>query len=104
MDLATQMIYCIVHGVTAGAYRGMLVVVAIDVMGMEKFVLGYGVQLLSMGSAMIIGPTVTGIILSPLTLLPRFHQDTQNPPTLKVLRLLKSSYSHNFYWYLTNQS
>ena len=56
------MIYCIVHGVTAGAYRGLLVVVAIDVMGMEKFVLGYGVQLLSMGSAMIIGPIVTGFL------------------------------------------
>ena len=61
------MIYCIVHGVTAGAYRGLLAVVAIDVMGMEKFVLGYGVQLLFMGSAMIIGPTVTGIVLATLS-------------------------------------
>ena len=61
------MIYCIVHGVTAGAYRGLLAVVAIDVMGMEKFVHGYGVLLLSMGSAMIIGPTVTGIVLATLS-------------------------------------
>ena len=56
------MIYCIVYGFTAGAYRGLTAVVAIDIMGMEKFVLGYGVQLLSMGTAMIIGPTVTGRI------------------------------------------
>ena len=67
MDFATQMIYSIVYGLTAGAYRGLVPTVAIDVMGMEKFVLGYGVQLLAMGSGMIIGPTVTGIVFSPLS-------------------------------------
>ena len=66
MDFATQMIYSIVYGLTAGAYRGLVPTVAIDVMGMEKFILGYGVQSLSMGIALIIGPTITGIILSPL--------------------------------------
>ena len=66
MDFTTQMIYCIIYGYTAGVYRGLTAVVAIDVMGMDKFVLGYGVQLLSMGSAMIVGPSVTGMILSPL--------------------------------------
>ena len=66
MDFATQMIYCIVHGFTDGAYGALMTVVAIDVMGMEKFILGYGVQSLSMGIALIIGPTITGIILSPL--------------------------------------
>ena len=66
MDFATQMIYCIVHGLTDGAYNALTAVVAIDVLGMEKFILGYGVQLLSMGSGMIIGPTVTGIVLAPL--------------------------------------
>ena len=71
MDFATQMIYSIVYGLTAGAYRGLVPTVAIDVMGMEKFVHGYGVLLLSMGSAMIIGPTVTGIILSPLSMIYR---------------------------------
>ena len=67
MDFATQMIYSIVYGLTAGAYGGLVPTVAIDVMGMEKFVLGYGVQLLFMGSAMIIGPTVTGIVLATLS-------------------------------------
>ena len=66
MDFATQMIYCIVHGFTDGAYGALSAVVAIDVMGMEKFILGYGVQMLSMGTGMIIGPAVTGKILSPL--------------------------------------
>ena len=66
MDFSTQMIYCIVHGLTDGAYGALSAVVAIDVMGMEKFILGYGVQMLSMGTGMIIGPAVTGKILSPL--------------------------------------
>ena len=66
MDFSTQMIYCIVHGLTDWAYAALSTVVAIDVMGMEKFILGYGVQMLSMGTGMIIGPAVTGKILSPL--------------------------------------
>ena len=67
MDFATQMIYCIVHGFTDGAYGALSAVVAIDVMGMEKFILGYGVQMLSMGTGAIIGPAITGKILSPLS-------------------------------------
>lgn len=62
MNFATQMIYCVVYGFTGGAYRGLTPVVAIDIMGMKKFVLGYGVQLLFMGIAMMIGPTVTGVV------------------------------------------
>ena len=56
------MIYCVVYGFTAGTYRGLNSVVALDIMGMDKFLSGYGAQLLSMGSAMIIGPTIAGKI------------------------------------------
>ena len=37
-------------------------IVCIDVTGIEKFVLGYGVQLLFMGVAGIIGPPISGKI------------------------------------------
>ena len=60
LDFATQMIYCVVYGFTAGTYRGLNSVVALDIMGMEKFLSGYGVQLLSMGTGMIVGPTIAG--------------------------------------------
>ena len=66
MDFATQMIYCIVHGLTDGAYNALTAVVAIDILGMEKFILGYGVQVLSMGIGLTIGPAVIGKIISPL--------------------------------------
>ena len=60
MDFATQMIYCVVYGFTYGTYRGLNSVVALDIVGKEKFVLGYGIHLLSMGIAMILGPTIAG--------------------------------------------
>ena len=68
LNFATQMIYCVVYGFTAGTYRGLNSVVALDIMGMEKFILGYGVQLLSMGTAMIVGPTIAGKV-TPLVSL-----------------------------------
>ena len=69
MSFATQMIYCVVFGFTYGSYRGLAAIVLIDIIGIEKFVLGHGVQLLFMGIATIIGPILTGRIHFLKTLL-----------------------------------
>ena len=69
LDFATQMIYCVVYGFTAGTYRGLNSVVALDIMGMDKFTSGYGIILLSMGIGMIVGPTIAGKVTCLVSLV-----------------------------------
>ena len=56
----TQILYCVAYGSTGCAYRVLTGIVAIDVTGREKFVLGYGVQMLFMGMAGMVGPPISG--------------------------------------------
>ena len=56
----TQILYCIVFGVTFGAEIGMTAVVLIDVIGLSKFILGYGIQSFFIGIGLIIGPPIVG--------------------------------------------
>ena len=67
-DYLTHILYCIVFGVTSGAELGMTGVVLIDVIGLSKFVIGWGIQLFFMGIGLIIGPPIIGnsLIMSPL--------------------------------------
>ena len=96
MNFATQMIYCVVYGFTGGAYRGLTPVVAIDIMGMKKFVLGYGVQLLFMGIAMMIGPTVTGVVHF-LALLSR-HINERSHFSSGAIYVATGGYDAGFYY------
>ena len=56
----THILYCIVFGVTSGAYIGLTAVILIDVIGLKTFVPGYGVQLFFMGMGLTIGPPIIG--------------------------------------------
>ena len=56
----THILYCIVFGVTFGAEIGMTALVLIDVIGLSKFILGYGIQLFFMGIGLVIGPPIIG--------------------------------------------
>ena len=59
-NYATQILYCVVFGLTQGAYFGLTAVITIDIIGVDMWVQAYGVQLLFMGIAYIIGPPLTG--------------------------------------------
>ena len=59
-NYTTQILYCAVYGSTSCAYRVLTGIVAIDVTGMEKFVQGYGVQMLFMGIGGMVGPPTSG--------------------------------------------
>ena len=65
-DYATQISYCLVFGLTEGAYVGLTAVITIDIIGMDMWVQAYGVQLFFMGIACIIGPPLTGEFHLPL--------------------------------------
>ena len=52
--------YCIVFGITFGAEIGMTAAVLIDVIGLNKFILGYGIQLFFWGIGLVIGPPIIG--------------------------------------------
>lgn len=56
----TQIIYCVVYGYTGCAYWVLTEIVAVDVIGIEKFIVGYGVLMLFMGIAIMIGPPISG--------------------------------------------
>ena len=45
---------------TSGAYVGMTAVILIDVIGLKKFIQGYGIQLFFMGMGLAIGPPIIG--------------------------------------------
>ena len=56
----THILYCIVFGITFGAEIGMTAAVLIDVIGLNKFILGYGIQLFFWGIGLAIGPPIIG--------------------------------------------
>ena len=56
----TNIIYCVVFGVTSGAYIGTTAVILIDVIGLKTFIQGYGIQLFFMGMGLAIGPPIIG--------------------------------------------
>ena len=56
----TNILYCIVFGMTSGAYIGTTAVILIDVIGLKTFIQGYGVQLFFMGTGLAIGPPIIG--------------------------------------------
>ena len=59
-DYLTNILYCVAFGVTSGAYIGMTAVILIDVIGLKKFIQGYGIQLFFMGVGLAIGPPIIG--------------------------------------------
>ena len=60
LDYATQIIYCLIFGVTSGTYISLMSVILIDLIGLERFVQGFGIQLLCIGIGRIIGPPMIG--------------------------------------------
>ena len=60
MDYTSQIVYCLLFGATSGAYTVLTSVVLIDLVGLKTFIQAYGIQLLSMGIARIIGPPIIG--------------------------------------------
>ena len=62
-DYSSQIAYCILFGATSGGYIGLTSVVLIDLIGLESFIQAYGIQLLSMGIARIVGPPFIGKLL-----------------------------------------
>ena len=67
-DYLDHILYCIAFGITFGAELGMTSVVLIDVIGLSKFIIGYGIQLFFRGIGLLIGPPIIGnsLIMSPL--------------------------------------
>ena len=67
-DYLTHIIYCIAFGVFFGAFWGMTSVVLIDVIGLNQFIIGWGIQLFFMGIGVTIGPPIVGNskIISPI--------------------------------------
>ena len=60
MDYTTQIVYCLVYGITSGTYIGLMSAVLIDLIGLESFVQAFGIQLFCTGSGRIIGPPIIG--------------------------------------------
>ena len=56
----TNIVYCIVFGVTSGAYIGMTAVILRDVIGPKAFIQGYGFQSFFMGTGVAMGPPIIG--------------------------------------------
>ena len=59
-DYITQVLFSVVYGFTAMAYWALTGIVSLEVTGIEKFVKGYGMQLLFMGIGGIAGPPICG--------------------------------------------
>jgi len=56
----TQAVYCAVFGLTSGAFNGLIGVILIDLIGLDKFTRAFGFQLLFIGVAIMIGPPIVG--------------------------------------------
>ena len=59
-NFLTQILYCVVFGITGGATVGMRAVVLIELIGLSKFVLGYGILLFFGGIGLLVGPPIIG--------------------------------------------
>ena len=57
---AIQAGYCAVFGLTSGAFNGLIGVILIDLIGLDKFTRAFGFQLLFIGAAIMIGPPIVG--------------------------------------------
>ena len=57
---ATQVIYCSVFGATSGGFSGQDGSIVIDLIGLERFTLGFGLNLFSIGVAITVGPPIAG--------------------------------------------
>ena len=58
---AFQAVYSTVFGLTSGAFNGMIGVILIDLTCLDKFTRAFGIQLLFIGSAIMIGPPIVGM-------------------------------------------
>ena len=59
-DYAGQAVYCAVFGVTSGAYIGLIPVVLVDLLGLDRLINALGLLSLFCGIAIIIGPPIIG--------------------------------------------
>ena len=59
-DYASQAVYCAVFGVTSGAYIGLIPVVLVDLLGLNRLTNALGLINLFQGIAIIIGPPIIG--------------------------------------------
>lgn len=59
-DYAGQAVYCAVFGVTSGAYIGLIPVVLVDLLGLDRLTNALGLVNLFQGIAIIIGPPIIG--------------------------------------------
>ena len=59
-NFLTQILYCVVFGITGGATVGMRAIVLIELIGLSKFVLGYGILLFFGGIGLLVGPPIIG--------------------------------------------
>ena len=60
-DYLSQVIYCIVLGVTvSGAYL-LPTLILIDVIGLKNFSQGYGIQMFVTGMGLVVGSPIIGI-------------------------------------------
>ena len=57
---ATQVIYCSVFGAASGGFSGQDGSIVIDLIGLDKFTRGFGLNLFSIGVAIIVGPPIVG--------------------------------------------
>ena len=60
---AFQAVYSTVVGLTSGAFNGMIGVILIDLTSLEKFTRAFGIQLLFIGAAIMIGPPIVGMFV-----------------------------------------
>ena len=59
-DYLTQILYCIVFGVTSSGAYLLTALIIIDVIGLGAFVQGYGIQMFVTGLGLVIGPPIIG--------------------------------------------
>ena len=59
-DNTSQAVYCVIFGITSGAYVGLTSVVLVDLLGLDKLTNAFGLLLLFQGIASVIGPPFIG--------------------------------------------
>ena len=59
-DYLTYILCSIGFGVAFGGECGMTAIVLIDVVGLPKFIQGWGIQLFFMGIGLMVGPPIVG--------------------------------------------
>ena len=59
-DYTSQAVYCVIFGITSGAYVGLTSVVLVDLLGLDKLTNAFGLLLLFQGIASVIGSPFIG--------------------------------------------